>query len=36
LVANTRLAPQGGFDMQAYPLVQAWIARVEADLGITD
>ena len=28
--------PQGGFDMQAYPLVRAWIARVETDLNITD
>jgi glutathione S-transferase len=36
LVAYTRLAPQGGFDMQAYPLLRAWMARVEADLGITD
>jgi glutathione S-transferase len=36
LVVYTRLAPQGGFDMQAYPLLRAWIARVEADLSITD
>lgn len=36
LVAYTRLAPQGGFDMQAYPQVRNWISRVEADLNITD
>jgi glutathione S-transferase len=36
LVAYTRLAPEGGFDIHEYPLVRAWMARVEADLNITD
>lgn len=36
LVAYTRLAPQGGFDLAAYPAVTAWIARVEAAIGIED
>ena len=34
LVAYTRLAPEGGFDLAPYPAVRAWIARVEAGLGI--
>ncbi|MFZ5669163.1 MAG: glutathione S-transferase family protein [Pseudomonadota bacterium] len=34
LVAYTRVAPEGGFDLAAYPRVVAWIARVEAGLGI--
>ena len=34
LVAYTRVAPEGGFDLGAYPYVQAWIARVEAVFGI--
>jgi glutathione S-transferase len=34
LVAYTRLAPEGGFDMAPYPVVRAWIARVETALKI--
>lgn len=36
LVAYTRWAGEGGFDLSRYPKVQAWIARVEAALAITD
>lgn len=36
LVAYTRWAHEGGFDLADYPAVQAWVARVEADLPITD
>ncbi|MDP1632948.1 MAG: glutathione S-transferase family protein [Caulobacter sp.] len=35
LVAYTRLAPEGGFDLADYPRVVAWVARVEAELGIS-
>ena len=34
LVAYTRVAGEGGFDLTRYPEVQAWIARVEAALPI--
>ena len=34
LVAYTRLAPEGGFDLSPYPAVTAWIGRVEALLAI--
>jgi glutathione S-transferase len=34
LVAYTRVAGEGGFDLGLYPRVQAWIARVEAALSI--
>jgi glutathione S-transferase len=34
LVAYTRVADEGGFDLGAYPEVRAWISRVEAALGI--
>ena len=34
LVAYTRMARDGGFDLAAYPAVQAWIASVEGELGI--
>ena len=34
LVAYTRLAPEGGFDLGRYPNVQAWVKRVEAALKI--
>ncbi len=34
LVAYTRVGHEGGFDLSHYPAVQAWIARVEAALGI--
>ena len=36
LVAYTRLAHQGGFDLEAYPHVRAWISRVEADFKISN
>lgn len=36
LVAYTRLAPEGGFELAAYPAVTGWIARVETALGIED
>jgi glutathione S-transferase len=35
LVAYTRVAHEGGFDLANYPAVRAWIGRVEAALGIT-
>jgi glutathione S-transferase len=34
LVAYTRVADEGGFDLTEFPNVQRWIARVETDLGI--
>lgn len=34
LVAYTRVAHEGGFDLSLYPAVEAWVGRVEADLGI--
>jgi glutathione S-transferase len=34
LVAYTRVADEGGFDLAAYPRIQAWIERVEAALKI--
>ena len=34
LVAYTRMAHEGGFDLAAYPAVRAWVGRVEAGLGI--
>jgi glutathione S-transferase len=34
LVAYTRVAHEGGFDLTDYPRVKAWVARVEAALGI--
>ena len=34
LVAYTRLAHEGGFDLAPYPAVRAWIGRVEGALGI--
>ncbi|MCR5879789.1 glutathione S-transferase family protein [Phenylobacterium sp. J367] len=36
LVAYTRVAHEGGFDLADYPKVQAWVGRVEQDLNITD
>jgi glutathione S-transferase len=36
LVAYTRLAHQGGFDLEAYPHIRAWVSRVEADFKISD
>ncbi len=34
LVAYTRNAHRGGFELSHYPAVKVWIARVEADLGL--
>ena len=34
LVAYTRVAPEGGFCLESYPAVRAWIARVEDAFGI--
>ena len=34
LVAYTRVAHEGGFDLGDYPAVEAWVARVETALGI--
>ncbi len=34
LVAYTRVAPEGGFDLQPWPTVRAWIGRVEQAFGI--
>ena len=34
LVAYTRVAHEGGFDLAEYPAVQAWVARVEEALPI--
>jgi glutathione S-transferase len=36
LVAYTRVAHEGGFDLSRYPAVGAWVERVEAALRITD
>jgi glutathione S-transferase len=35
LLAYTRLAPEGGFDLATRPNVRAWIARVEQTLGLS-
>ena len=35
LVAYTRMAGEGGFDLASYPAVTAWIWRVEQVLKIT-
>lgn len=34
LVAYTRVAHEGGFDLNKFPAVKTWVARVESDLGI--
>ena len=34
LVAYTRMAHEGGFDLAEFPAVEAWVRRVEADLGL--
>jgi glutathione S-transferase len=36
LVAYTRAAHDGGFDLTDYPAVRAWVGRVETALPITD
>jgi len=35
LVAYTRMAGEGGFELSDYPRVGAWIAKVEQGLNIT-
>lgn len=35
LVAYTRVAPEGGFDLAAYPAVRRWIGRVETAFAIS-
>ena len=34
LVAYTRVAHEGGFDLTSRPHVQSWIARCEQELGL--
>lgn len=34
LVAYTRVAHEGGFDLSEFASVQRWVGRIEADLGI--
>ncbi len=34
LVAYTRVAHEGGFDLARHPHVRAWVTRVEAELGL--
>lgn len=34
LVAYTRVAHEGGFDLNPYPAVRSWVTRVEASLAI--
>ena len=34
LVAYTRYAHRGGFDLANYPRVKGWVARVEGELGL--
>ena len=36
LVAYTRMAHAGGFDLASYPRVEAWVSRVEAALAIKE
>ena len=36
LVAYTRVAHEGGFDLALYPAVRDWIRRVETGLEISD
>ena len=36
LVAYTRFAADGGFDLADYPAVDAWVARVEHEMPIRD
>lgn len=35
LVAYTRWAHEGGYDLNKFPAVKAWVARVERDLNLT-
>ncbi len=34
LVAYTRVAHEGGFDLSEFPSVERWVRRVETDLGV--
>ncbi len=34
LVAYTRVAPEGGFDLSPHPALLKWVARIERDLGV--
>lgn len=34
LVAYTRVAHEGGFDLSKFPAVKAWVGRVERNLGV--
>tara|TARA_Y100000052_G_C2955303_1_gene89659 strand:+ start:1290 stop:1931 length:642 start_codon:yes stop_codon:yes gene_type:complete len=34
LVAYTRLAHEGGYDLRDFPSVERWVSRTEAELGI--
>jgi glutathione S-transferase len=34
LLAYTRVAHEGGFDLDEFPNIRSWIARVERDLGV--
>ena len=34
LVAYTRVAHQGGYDLNKFPAVKAWVARIERDLNL--
>ena len=36
LVAYTRWAHEGGFDLGPHPHLRGWVARLEGELGITD
>ena len=35
LLAYTRVAHEGGFDLGGFPVLQSWIARCEGELGLT-
>lgn len=34
LVAYSRVAPEGGIELEPYPALEAWIGRVDSTLGI--
>lgn len=34
LLAYTRMAHEGGFDLTQFPAVAAWVARMDAELGL--
>jgi glutathione S-transferase len=36
LVAYTRVAHKGGFDLAHYPAVKVWVSRVERELRLED